>query len=163
MTEKVSMQISGHGTPPGLSRHEIAAAARFYAASLMSSRLVKNLTVTICFEKTELDGSCLSEDFERPRDFTIYLNKKHKIRKALIALAHEMVHVKQYAKGELADLSRQNKVKFNKKKYSANSFYWLQPWEIEAYGYEYGLYRMYRGIKNWKQNKKKYAEKYILS
>lgn len=140
------MQISVHGLPPGLNRHEVAAAARFYASNLMSPRLVKNLTVSIHFEKTENDGSCQAEDFDRPRDFTIYLNKKHKIRKALIALAHEMVHVKQYATGELRDYVKSTSLNRWQGKIVDDSKinYWDRPWEIEAFGREFGLYARFK-------------------
>lgn len=161
------MKTSVRGHNDRLTKAEIRDYIEFLADMLMSPRLAKSLTISIkCMPLKKVKGFCLAVDEEynvRPKEFLIELDTKQSRASQLKTLAHEMVHVKQYAKGELADLSRQNKVKFNKKKYSANSFYWLQPWEIEAYGYEYGLYRMYRGIKNWKQNKKKFAEKYNLS
>lgn len=161
------MKVSVRGKNDRLTKAEIRDYLDFLGDMLMSPRLVKTLTIEIkCMPLKKVKGFCVSTDDEyttRPKEFLIELDTKQSKASQLKTLAHEMVHVKQYAKGELADLERQNKVKFNKKKYSANSFYWLQPWEIEAYGYEYGLYRMYRGIKNWKQNKKKYAEKYNLT
>jgi hypothetical protein len=161
------MKISVRGQNEKLTKAEIRDYIEFLSDMLMSPRLVKLLKINIkCAPLKKVKGFCMSVDDGynvKPREFLIELDTKQSKASQLKTLAHEMVHVKQYAKGELADLSRQNKVRFNEKKYSANSFYWLQPWEIEAYGYEYGLYRMYRGIKNWKQNKKKFAEKYILS
>lgn len=140
------MKVSVHGLPPGLNRHEFVSAAKFYARSLMSDRLVKNLTVTITFEKTRDDGSCLAEDFERPRDFIINLNNKHKSRKALIALAHEMVHVKQYATGELRDYVKSTSLNRWQGKMIDDSkiSYWDRPWEIEAFGREFGLYARFK-------------------
>jgi hypothetical protein len=49
-------------------------------------------------------------------------------------VAHEMVHVKQYAKGELTEQSWQGKLINPKQEY------WDQPWEIEAHGREVGLF-----------------------
>ena len=161
------MKVSVLGKNDRLTKAEIRDYLDFLADMLVSSRMSKSLKITVkCGPLKKVKGFCMSVDdayTNKPREFLIELDTKQSKASQLKTLAHEMVHVKQYAKGELADLSRQNKVKFNKKKYSVDSFYWLQPWEIEAYGYEYGLYRMYRGIKNWKQNKKKFAEKYNLS
>ena len=59
----------------------------------------------------------------------------------LIVLAHEMVHVKQYAKGEMKDFVYGNRVKFKGSIINDNIVeYWDQPWEIEAHGKEKGLY-----------------------
>ena len=52
-----------------------------------------------------------------------------------------MVHVKQYAKGELKDFIRVNRIKWMGKIYDESKLdYWEQPWEIEAHGREKGLY-----------------------
>jgi hypothetical protein len=62
-------------------------------------------------------------------------------RNMLIVLAHEMVHVKQYAKGELKDFVYGTRVKFKGSIIDDNKVdYWDQPWEIEAHGREKGLY-----------------------
>jgi hypothetical protein len=56
-------------------------------------------------------------------------------------LAHEMVHVKQHAKGEAKDKFKKDKyitVWFGEK-YDDDTSYWDQPWEIEAYGLENSL------------------------
>ena len=161
------MKISVRGHNDSLTKAEIRDYVEFLADMLMSPRMAKSLVVTVkCLQLKKVKGFCIAVDeayTNRPKEFLIELDTKQSKASQLKTIAHEMVHVKQYAKGELADLSRQNKIKFNKKKYSVDSFYWLQPWEIEAYGYEYGLYRMYRSIKNWKQNKKKYEEKFLLT
>jgi len=52
-----------------------------------------------------------------------------------------MVHVKQYAKGELKDYVRMNKTKWRDEIIESDELdYWDQPWEIEAHGRERGLY-----------------------
>ena len=57
----------------------------------------------------------------------------------LSTLAHEMVHVKQWATGEMKELVRQNKTRF-KGELFGNTEYWFRPWEIEAHGIEKGLF-----------------------
>jgi hypothetical protein len=55
-----------------------------------------------------------------------------------------MVHVKQYAKGELKDYLRVNKCKWKGKIIDSDAVdYWDHPWEIEAHGREKGLYVKY--------------------
>jgi hypothetical protein len=53
-----------------------------------------------------------------------------------------MVHLKQYAKGEMKDIWRPVRmVKWQGEKYLHEEMdYWECPWEIEAYGREKGLY-----------------------
>ena len=57
------------------------------------------------------------------------------------ALAHEMVHAKQYAIGELMDGPNYLRVRWMGKwiKSQDEKNYWDRPWEIEAYGKETGL------------------------
>mgnify|MGYP001210788531 FL=1 len=63
-----------------------------------------------------------------------------KLRKLLLTIAHEMVHVKQYARGELYQGTRIAKHRWQGKWISNNLDYWDQPWEIEAAGREIGLF-----------------------
>ena len=52
-----------------------------------------------------------------------------------------MVHVKQFAKGEMRDLSGAEKVSWNGERYDLSADeYFDRPWEIEAHGRELGLF-----------------------
>jgi hypothetical protein len=63
---------------------------------------------------------------------------------ALKNLAHELVHVKQFARRELVDLGEVGKTKFlGKNVCEKKTHYYDTPWEIEAYGREIGLYTRY--------------------
>ena len=76
----------------------------------------------------ELDDNCT---------FEIEADKKLRMRKLLETIAHEMVHVKQYARRELHPVHDTWCGKtYNPKKTS----YWDLPWEIEAHGREVGLF-----------------------
>lgn len=122
-------------------------AAEWYANKLMGPRLARKLEVRVKFEDTmEEDrnegGTCIWEDDNvRPREFTIELAKGD-LEFMLVNLAHEMVHVKQFAKGELKDVMRQvSMCKYLGKIYDVDKVdYWDLPWEIEAHGRERGLY-----------------------
>jgi hypothetical protein len=80
-------------------------------------------------------GYCLETD--NNRTFEIELDRKLPLRKLMETLAHEMVHVKQYARRELHPVYDTWCGKtYNPKKVS----YWDLPWEIEAHGREVGLF-----------------------
>jgi hypothetical protein len=80
-------------------------------------------------------GYCLETD--NNRTFEIELDRKLSLRKLMETLAHEMVHVKQYARREFHPAHDKWMGKtINPKKVS----YWDLPWEIEAHGRETGLF-----------------------
>jgi len=58
---------------------------------------------------------------------------------------HEMTHVKQFIKDGLA-LWVDGEVAFRGKSYllTNDAEYWLAPWEIEARGYEEGIYTLWK-------------------
>ena len=94
------------------------------------------------FEKTDQYANCIWEDqYHRPNEFTIEIDPDQKIQLLLNSLAHELVHVKQWAKGEYYELQSEPKVyKFNGKRVDTRKVdYWDTPWEIEAHGRAIGL------------------------
>jgi len=123
-------------------------AANFFAEKLLSSQLSKNITLTIHIkDKLDAGGYCDYEDegLPLPRTFNIEIKRiKTKIHMFLI-LAHEMVHLKQMAKGEMKDRYKKSKyvTVYRGETYGDDISYWDQPWEIEAYGRELGLYRIF--------------------
>ena len=129
------------------TRKLVKTAAWWYAEKLMGKRLLRSLEITINLKKNLLDkdgheGTAIWEDDNiRPKEFTISLDSTCTIRNILITLAHEMVHVKQWAKGEMYEYAEQDMVRFNKTKFNmANIDYWDYPWEIEAFGRQLGLF-----------------------
>ena len=104
-----------------------------------------NIEVTFkkgLFEKTNQYANCIWEDeYYRPFDFTIQIDPDQKIQLLLNSIAHELVHVKQWAKGEFYQLQRERSVyKFNGQKFDTKKLdYWDTPWEIEAHGRAIGL------------------------
>jgi hypothetical protein len=124
---------------------ELEAAAQFYGELLMGKTLIKNLKIRLVFSKTQGNGATWEDDIARPREFTITLEKGMSKRETFITLAHEMVHVKQYATGELRDYMSSSKLQRwrNEKRDWSQVEYWDLPWEIEAYGRERGLYVRY--------------------
>lgn len=122
-------------------------AANFFGDYLLGSRLSQRVSLTIGFEKFKKGCNDYaycdwSDDNHRARDFIITIDKTLSKRETLLALAHEMVHLKQYAKGEMKDLFRPVRMtRFLGKNYDPDNMdYWELPYEIEAYGREKGLY-----------------------
>lgn len=108
---------------------------------------IKNLEINVKMRNLKGDayGYCLSDDDEssrldRPRVFELEIHKNMPLRKVLETVAHEMVHVKQYARGELYEGSRVSKHRWQGKWLDKDPDYWDQPWEIEAHGREAGLF-----------------------
>jgi len=94
------------------------------------------------FENENSFGNCVWEDeHRRGNEFTIQIEPEQKINLLLNTIAHEMIHVKQWAKGEYYELVYEPKVyKFNGKRVDSTKIdYWDRPWEIEANGRAIGL------------------------
>ena len=80
-------------------------------------------------------GYCLETD--NKRTFEIEIDRNQKLRPLLETVAHEMVHVKQFARREMhPSMDTWYGKTYNPKKVS----YWDLPWEIEAHGREAGLF-----------------------
>ena len=55
-----------------------------------------------------------------------------------------MVHIKQWAKGEMYEYVKSPMVRFHKTKFELDDTnYWEYPWEIEAFGRQLGLFIMF--------------------
>ena len=140
------MLLKTSGKPKKVPIKLCKEAVKWYGRHLLGDRLYHNVEVLIEFDDTGLNsnvyGCCDWNDTnDRARDFTITINPNLGKRNMLLVLAHEMVHVKQYAKGEMKDYVRMNRVKWKGKVYNDKKIdYWEQPWEIEAHGREKGLY-----------------------
>lgn len=124
----------------------------------MTSRLVYTLEVRIEFvdDLDHLDGECDYEDYgdPRPKDFIVRIKDSLPLHKQLRTICHEMVHVKQYARGELRYMSRPARhTKFQGTLYSEDIDYWTRPWEIEAFDKEKDLFADWLKVKKIKRIK----------
>lgn len=78
------------------------------------------------------------------RDFELEINSRLCKRNQIKTIAHELVHLKQFARGEFMDLG------YNEYKWKGSimrlpdSQYLKFPWEVEAYGMENKLYEIYK-------------------
>jgi len=130
------------------NRKLVERATWWYAEKLMGKRLMNGLEIHINLKrnlvtKEGCEGTAIWEgDYcDRPKEFTIELDLSYSIRDALITLAHELVHIKQWAKGEMYEYIKSPSVRFHKTKFDLDDTnYWDYPWEIEAFGKQLGLF-----------------------
>jgi hypothetical protein len=130
---------------------------RFCAEMLMSKRMADSLLIRVEFIKdldNQYDGDCEYVDEEsRPKEFLIRVNDALKLSKKLRTICHEMVHVKQYATGEMRYMWRPARhTKFQGTLYPDEVEYWDSPWEIEAFGREPGLYTRWIDQRGYAKN-----------
>lgn len=148
------MRIYLRNRSPVLSQKEAKYSTSFMASLIMSRQLIENLTIYIEFTENCVDADTGQQiqgdviwldDNAYPREFKIRINKTTRKKKQLLALAHEIVHVKQYALNEMKDTVRgPSNVKWKKEYVHENKIdYFDLPWEIEAYGRENGMYIRY--------------------
>ena len=106
--------------------------------------LIRNLA-----DKEGLYGDCTWNDRNHcPRDFTIRMDCNLKLDDIHDTLAHEMIHVKQYVRGELIDLVRSPKMC----KWMGELIDWTklksdEPWEKETYERSKLLYEEWKSYK----------------
>jgi hypothetical protein len=134
------MKLSIVGCPDKkLFRPYVKRAALFYANELIKPKMLENIFLRIKFnDKLDAHGYASVIEFSRsnkPRQFEIELHPGISAGEILKTLSHEMVHIKQYVHGEVnINLTRWKGTKVNEEDY------WFQPWEIEAYGVQAGLF-----------------------
>ena len=140
------MKIKTKGSNKAV-RKLVELATSYYAKKLMGKRTINNLKIHVDLKRnfmknTGCEGTAIWEDENIwPKEFLIELDVGVKIRNLLITLAHEMVHVKQWAKNEMYEYMKIGEVRFNKTKFNISDIdYWDYPWEIEAFGRQLGLF-----------------------
>ena len=127
-------------------------AAWFYGRKLLGGRMAKHITVEIKLtkdlqKKEKAYGYChiTDDSLSRPREFMIELDAsmKYSFDQILTWLAHEMVHLKQFVRGELCDYET-GRVQWKTRSFG-RVHYDDQPWEKEAYRLEGKLYEEFEG------------------
>lgn len=118
-------------------RDVIAGALRFYAKQLRLERSRWTLTVRSVSGMTSGHGMNGAVSRIGERDLMLLIDNRLSMERLFTTLAHEMVHVKQYAKGQLKIEERRGRGDFvwlGRK--VVNTHYYDQPWEIEAFSRE---------------------------
>jgi hypothetical protein len=118
-----------------------------FALNRLCPRLNDKMTVIYKGDENLLKNCDIEADVDfydyghrYPRDFIIRIDTSLSLKAFIETIMHELVHVKQFARGELKQINGKFN-KWNKEKYNLDKIdYWETPWEIEAYGRTPGLY-----------------------
>ncbi len=133
---------------------------------LVSKRMKRTLFFEIFIEKDlykerNIWGDMDIEDDEEqsPKFYTIRLNYSgvESFAKMLETLAHELVHVEQFATRRLRNLAKPFTVAYEKNHYNTLKMpYYQRPWEIEAHELENSVY-------NYMIKSSRKVQKYVIS
>ena len=145
----MKLYIEGYRTQNNALLESVINAAHFYAYKLLGGRMVRHIELDIKLTKElkakdDSYGYChIVGDVDKPREFMIEIDAsmKHSNGQILTWLAHEMVHLKQFVRGELFDYAIGQRVQWKSKTYKTSLSYSKQPWEREAYRLEDKLYK----------------------
>jgi hypothetical protein len=147
-------------------RKYIKQAAKYFEKLLFKRKiptLVLNVELIHNLKKKETrEGDCVWEDRRtKPRVFTVRLDSNTHLSDLIETFGHEMVHVKQYARGELKDhIIDHDTVYWYGEEYDSSKFHYYDwPWEIEAAGRERGLYIRY--MEEFDYSREKWAKYFI--
>ena len=150
-------QIKIYGSSKKMEKREIKEAASFFCDHLLQ-RLSKNVLVKIKLRKnfyrnTKCFGMATWTDVDarnhNHREFEVDIEADLGHVYLLRTLAHELVHVKQYARKELMDTTSGNYQKWNQVLYNENIVgYKNLPWEKEACLLEKELYNLWKDHKS---------------
>ena len=144
------VEVEGYRSHNLTLYQSVGNAASFYGEVLLGKRMARNILLEIKLtkelkQKEQAYGFChiTDDNLDRPREFMIELDTsmKNSFDQILTWLAHEMVHLKQFVRGELYDYATGN-VQWKSRTYG-RVHYSDQPWEKEAYRLEGELYELF--------------------
>ena len=125
-------------------QQEVCDAVNFFSDYLFSTKLSKHLVIEFELKSHFKDhGDCDVIEYNsqrKPRSFKIRLRKKKSHKSLIKTLAHELVHVKQFALGEMSEFHDRWRDGVDYK----DTEYFDLPWEIEARMMEHVLYDKYK-------------------
>lgn len=117
---------------------------------------LRSLKIDIFCKKNLIQkAECIAQCYRQgPRYYLIEIDSGLPMRTILASLAHELVHVKQYVRGELS-YDGENEI-FRGEVYGPDHGYWDLPSEIEAHGRERGL--LFRYIEEYGFHQEPWAD-----
>lgn len=147
-------RIRIYGCMSGDLRKHFRKAIEYYANQLMNPQLARNLKINLYYQKVLNDKTSLGEcevvgNEKKPRKFNIFIKPmKNSLKNRvdmLSTLAHEMIHVKQYAYSQLRFMDNcSQKTKWNGRNINERLYeYENLPWEKEAFLGEDRLFVQY--------------------
>ena len=158
------IEFTGYKLSP-LQKDVITEAVNSALNVLVSKRMKKTLSFEIeikkdMFKERNVWGDMDVEDDEKsPKFYNITLNYSgvESFAKMLETLAHELVHVEQFATRRLRNLAKPFTVAYEKNHYDTLKMpYYQRPWEIEAHELENSVY-------NYMIKSSRRVQKYVIS
>lgn len=125
----IDIQVTG-GTKR--QRELVESIAHYSIRKLMPRKRVLDINIHLA----RLDDALGYAHEEFPGSYVVEIHKGQGLRRLLETVAHEMVHVKQYARREITGKDTWLGKFVNSKTVN----YYDLPWEIEAHGREVGLF-----------------------
>lgn len=142
------MKTSVRGKNENLTKKEVRDIINLFGQVLLGNRLSKNVYVEMHFKElpSGIWGLCcpIEDDRRHPREFEIFIDPSLSRKKQIKTIAHEMVHVMQFARGAFKILDSRDVYKWMGEKvvYSRRQYHSM-PWEVEAHLSEDYLYNTY--------------------
>jgi len=136
------IRIYGCTNKPNL-KNQIRSASECFIQCLIPLKKKYDITITLyknLLAEEEAYGECWCEN---KNSFCLRIEKEMEMETIIKTLAHEFVHLKQFAKGELKFLNKHNM--WNGRVFCHSSNYNNTPWEKEATEFENLLFE------SWKQ------------
>jgi hypothetical protein len=125
-------------------QQDVCDAVNFFSDHLFSPKLSKHIVIELELKNYFKDhGDCEVIEYNsqrKARTFKIRLRNKKSHKSLIKTLAHEMVHVKQFALGEMSEFHDRWRDGVDHK----DTSYYDLPWEIEARTMEHVLYDKYK-------------------
>ena len=119
-------------------KDKVFSLTQFCIKKLMPRMRSLDINIKLTRLGKEANGYCLRQT---DREFELEIDSRLTLRTMLETVAHEMVHVKQYARREMNDFAfKEVHYKWKGKLVPDSTDYWDLPWEIEANGREVGLF-----------------------
>lgn len=110
--------------------------AKLYQQKLNLNKSRFNIIIDTVSNFTKLTGMNGATTLLDSETIAIALDSRLSFEKLLTVLAHEMVHAKQYAKGQLKYTIQEDKLTYYWCGVQYDTEYYDSPWELEAFGRE---------------------------
>ena len=115
--------------------------AKFYVKKLKLRKSKFTLTVVTTLTFLKRHGFAGAVYLIDDKKLVMMLDSRLKVVDLIKTTAHEMIHVKQYARGQLKSrVTRSGKLLYSWMGNQCNKRYYDRPWEIEAFSRERLLY-----------------------
>ena len=130
--------VSVKGKYKNLTKRQTKRLCGFFGEAFLGPRIWRNTHLEVQYMNIREYGLCSPTDYDSryPRDFEILLSNDVTEDEQIGTIIHELVHLKQYAKGEFWCYHRGGYRWLGKKYHFDDDDYLKMPWEIEARLYE---------------------------